>query len=71
MAEIRRITTGSTLSTPIPFEMVLREITHLLRKPPIGGIPTRDRDAARKQHMTTGICFPIPTRSSTLLLPIL
>ena len=39
---------------------------HLLVNPPMGGIPTREIDAAVKQASVSGIVFPIPGSSVVL-----
>ena len=48
-AEMRRITGGSTAHTPIPSFRAAEAMTHLLKNPPMGGMPTRERDAAVKK----------------------
>ena len=71
IADIRRITTGSTLRTPIPLEIVLAAITHLLRNPPIGGIPTRDKEAAVKpEYKGNGILVLEPTYKHIMLVDV-
>ena len=44
-------------------------MTHLLKKPPIGGMPTSESDAIMKHHIVTGILRPTPFRRPTSRIP--
>ncbi len=55
----------------MPLRREAEAITHLLTKPPSGGMPISDREAIVKHHMVTGMRFPIAFRSATFRIPYL
>ena len=68
-AEISSITGAATEKPLIPDSREAVAITHLLKKPPIGGMPTSESEAIVKQIIVTGIFFPIPLRPATSRIP--
>ena len=65
-AEISSTTGPSTSKIPVPLSIAAVAMAHLLVNPPMGGIPTREMEAAVKHRRVSGISRPIPISSVTL-----